>query len=72
MNSSDCSIFCAIRGPIILIAVGVLFALDHGTVYSFSRTWPLLLILFGVLALLERVSGGGRRPDQPAPPGGSS
>ena len=71
MNSSSSSIFCAIRGPILLMAVGVLFWLDHTTVYGFSRTWPLLLIVLGLLKLLERVTGGGGRQDQPAPPGGS-
>jgi hypothetical protein len=44
-----------IRGPIILIALGVLFAIDQFGSYSFSRTWPVLLILFGLLKLLERV-----------------
>ncbi len=71
MNSSNCSIFCVIRGPILLMAVGVLFWLDHTTVYGFFRTWPLLLILLGLLKLLERVSGGGGRRNQAAPPGGS-
>lgn len=66
MNSSSSSFFRAIRGPIVLMAVGGLFWLDHTTVYGFSRTWPLLLILFGLLKLLERVSH-----DYPAPPGGS-
>ena len=71
MNGSNRSIFCAIRGPILLMAVGVLFWLDHTTVYGFSRTWPALLILIGLLKLLERISGGGGRHDQTAPPGGS-
>ena len=66
MNCNSASFFCAIRGPIMLIAVGVLFWLDHTTVYGFSRTWPSLLILIGLLKLLERVSQG-----QPAPPGGA-
>lgn len=66
MNSSSSSIFCAIRGPVMLIAVGGLFWLDHTTVYGVSRTWPTLLILIGLLKLLERVS-----LDHPAPPGGS-
>jgi hypothetical protein len=44
-----------IRGPVILIALGVLFAIDQFGSYSFSRTWPVLLILFGLLKLLERV-----------------
>ena len=55
MNSGSPSIWSMIRGPIILIALGVLFAIDQFGSYSFSRTWPVLLILFGLLKLLERV-----------------
>jgi Domain of unknown function (DUF5668) len=47
---------CAIRGPVTLITVGALFALDHFTRFSFSRTWPVLLIVFGLLSLLCRGS----------------
>lgn len=59
--------FCAIRGPIMLITVGVLFALDHMGMFSFGRTWPLLIIMFGVMKLLERV-GGPQQPIYPPPP----
>ena len=52
MNGNNRSVFCAIRGP-----VGVLFALHQFTDYGFQRTWPVLLILFGVLKLLERTAG---------------
>ncbi len=45
---------CAIRGPITLITIGALFALDHLTPYSIDRTWPVLLIVFGVMSLLCR------------------
>ena len=45
---------CAIRGPVTLITIGTLFAIDHFTPYGFDRTWPILLIVFGVLSLLCR------------------
>ena len=54
MNGPE--LICAIRGPVTLITVGSLFALDHFTRYSFSRTWPVLLIVFGLLSLLGRAS----------------
>jgi fatty acid desaturase len=45
----------AIRGPIMLIALGTLVAMDYFGVYGFGRTWPILIILFGTLKLLEKV-----------------
>jgi hypothetical protein len=55
----------AIRGPIMLITLGALVALDYFRGVSFvERTWPALLIVFGLLKLLEMA---GRQP-QPAPP----
>jgi hypothetical protein len=54
----------AVRGPITLIVVGVLFALDHFTAYSFRQTWPVLLIVFGVLTLFGRET----RPPYTPPP----
>ena len=48
------SIFQAVRGPILLIAIGTLFAMDHMGSIAFSRTWPALLIIIGLLKLLER------------------
>jgi fatty acid desaturase len=45
----------AIRGPIMLIALGSLVAMDYFGVYGFGRTWPILIILFGVLKLLEKL-----------------
>src|SRR5204863_1061833 len=58
------SIIHAIRGPITLITVGVLFALNNFTSYGFDKTWPVLLIVFGLLSLMRR----GLAPDQPPPP----
>ena len=45
---------CAIRGPILLITLGTLLAIDQLGAYSFGRTWPALLIVFGLLKLAER------------------
>ena len=55
------SLVSAIRGPITLITVGVLFALNNFTPYRFHQTWPVLLIVFGLLTLL-------RRSVEPPPP----
>ena len=62
------NLFCAVRGPILLITIGVLFALDHNGFVSFGRTWPLLIIVFGVLKLLERVTVGSNPQGYPPPP----
>ncbi|HLH38082.1 MAG TPA: DUF5668 domain-containing protein [Bryobacteraceae bacterium] len=45
---------CAIRGPVMLILLGILMAIDQMGSYSFGRTWPALLIVFGIFKLAER------------------
>lgn len=50
--------FCAIRGPIVMITIGALFAMDHLTPFGFERTWPILLIVFGLLSLVGRTMRG--------------
>lgn len=44
----------AIRGPVTLITVGALFVLNNFTGIGFEKTWPVLLIVFGLLSLLRR------------------
>lgn len=51
---AELSLVQAVRGPILMIVVGVLFAIDHHGLAPFSRTWPALLIVIGVLKLMER------------------
>ena len=61
----------AIRGPVTLITLGVLFALNNFTPYGFSETWPVLLIVFGALSLLSRGIPAGPPPPPygyPPPP----
>jgi hypothetical protein len=53
------SLINAVRGPIIMITVGVLFLLDQFTSLAFHRTWPVILIVAGLLSL-ARWQGGGR------------
>ncbi len=54
---NDASTFVqAIRGPIMLITLGALVAIDYAGIYGFWRTWPILIIVFGLLKLLERAT----------------
>jgi len=73
MNDQSAYLVRAINGPVILITIGVLFAFDRFTDFRFSQTWPVLLIVVGLL----RLAGGGRRrqyrdfpPPPPPPPSG--
>ena len=67
MNNRAALYAQAIRGPIVLIAIGVLFAVHQAGILPFSRTWPLLIIVFGVMKLIERWNAP-PRPPHPAPP----
>lgn len=52
------SIIDAIRGPIMLVTLGLLMAADQMDRIGIDRTWPALLILFGLLKLAAYVGGG--------------
>ena len=67
MNDRACATVRAIRGPITLITLGVLFALNNFTPFGFDKTWPVLLIVFGLLSLLRRGMEPAP-PPRPAPP----
>lgn len=49
----------AIRGPVLLITLGALFAIHQAGILSFSRTWPLIIIMIGIMKLIERMVAGG-------------
>ena len=57
MNEQSANLIQSIRGPLMLITIGVLFAFDRFTEFRFSQTWPVILIMAGLLRLL----GGPRR-----------
>lgn len=64
-SGNNYNIVSAIRGPLLLITLGTLVAMDYFEGIRFSRTWPILLIVFGILKLLERVAA---KPPDPRPP----
>lgn len=68
MNNRAALIAQAVRGPILLITVGVLFAIHQAGVLSFGRTWPLIIIVIGVMKLIERMAVPRQAPMPP--PGG--
>lgn len=54
----------ALRGPVLLITLGCLFLLRFdGPGWSVKTTWPVLVIVFGVMKLLESMAG--RTPQNP-------
>ena len=57
MNGNNPSLMHAIRGPIMMITLGVLFALNQMTTFTFGKTWPALLIVLGILSLGDHFSG---------------
>jgi hypothetical protein len=57
------NLICAIQGPVMMLTLGVLLAADQmGTYLSFGRTWPILLIVFGLFKLAQRA--GATHPPQ--------
>jgi hypothetical protein len=68
-----------LRGPAFVILAGVTALLNQWGVLSFGRSWPLYLILAGVLGLAERAAIAAAPPAVPpiypgaytAPPGGT-
>jgi hypothetical protein len=66
------NLFAAIRGPILLIAVGVLFAIDHTGIFGIRQSWPVLLVLVGLLKLCEHLTTESRPPVQGPPMQGRS
>ena len=79
MSSAAFALVRAARGPIVLITLGILFAIDQMQGITFRRTWPVLLVVFGVMKLIERLLAPPPPPAVPAyypppppppPPGG--
>lgn len=45
-----------LRGPLILLLVGVIALLNQADILSWGHAWPLFLILIGVMQLAERAA----------------
>jgi hypothetical protein len=54
-----------LRGPAFLILLGITALLNQWGVLSFGRSWPLYLILAGILGLAERAAIAAAPPAAP-------
>jgi hypothetical protein len=60
--------FHALRGAVWIIMVGVLFLLDSAHILSWGRSWPLLIIVAGIMAVLQRAVFTAAATPVPYPP----
>ena len=44
-----------LRGPVVLILLGLLFLVDKWS-YSFGQLWPSILIVFGLMKIAEALA----------------
>jgi hypothetical protein len=51
-------LFRALRGSVWIILIGVLFLLDTFDIVSWSHSWPIIIIVAGLMAIFQRVSYG--------------
>jgi hypothetical protein len=61
-------------GPAVIITVGVLFLLDQmrGGDFSFGNTYPVILMVIGVISLAAAASPADGHVSGPVPPGAPS
>ena len=55
MERNPAQFIRASRGPVLLITLGCLLALHQSLGVSFDKTFPVLIIVFGLMWLLERM-----------------
>ncbi len=67
MNSLS-QLLRALRGPVMLTTFGTLLAVDQAGGWPWSRTWPVLVIIYGAMRLLEVVAPKGEAPPPPTYP----
>lgn len=63
-----------IKGPVMILVFGVTALLDQWHILTYGQSWPLYLIVFGVLQLAERAAWAeaqypGQYPGPPTGPG---
>src|SRR5450432_3718413 len=56
MDNTLAKLIRASRGPVLLMTLGVLLAVHQFTGLRFDQTFPILIIVFGMLWLLERMA----------------
>ncbi len=58
------SLMRALTGPILLATLGTLLTMDYMGSANFGRTWPVLLIVFGICKMLDFAAWKGAPPQQ--------
>jgi hypothetical protein len=61
----------SLMGPAVVITVGVLFLLQQSRIgFSFGQTWPIILVVIGVISLASALApmDGHIDVNQPLPP----
>lgn len=53
MAANTVQLMRAARSPVQMILLGVIFLLSYQGVAGISQTWPVLLISYGLMRLLE-------------------
>jgi hypothetical protein len=64
-------LFRALRGSVWIILVGILFLLDTFNILSWGRSWPVFIIVAGLMAIFQRTSYSSAMASSypyPAPP----
>jgi Domain of unknown function (DUF5668)/B-box zinc finger len=64
-------LFRALRGSVWVVLIGVLFLLDSFDILSWGRSWPVIIIVAGLMAIFQRISYSAAIASQypyPAPP----
>lgn len=70
----QCCAIDGLMGPAIITTIGVLFLvgqLTHGGSFSFFHTWPVILVVIGVIKLASAIAprtGHVSDGDRPSPP----
>jgi hypothetical protein len=69
-------LFRALRGSVWIILIGILFLLDSFDILSWDHSWPVIIIVAGLMLVFQRISYGAAMatpypypyPPPPAPP----
>jgi hypothetical protein len=55
---------CLLRGPaVMMLVLAALFALQGAGLYTLGQTWPVIVIAFGALMLIQRAAGRAVQPE---------
>lgn len=56
MNTGTAALIAALRGPVMLMTLGGLLTAHRFSEVTFGKTWPVLLIVFGLMKLIQRMA----------------